>query len=49
MSVALTLFQLQQDSAVTGIAAEIASTLLIPEQFVLPELQLLGPPQPLRL
>lgn len=49
MSITLTLFELQQDSAVAGIAAEIASTLLIPEQLVLPELQLLGPSQPLRL
>lgn len=45
----LTLFDLQQYSAVTGVAAEVASALVIPEQHVLPELQLLGPLQPLRL
>lgn len=45
----LTLFQLQQHRAVAGIAAEVASTLAVPEQRVLAELQLLGPLQPLRL
>lgn len=45
----LTLFELQQYSAVTGVAAEVASALVIPKQHVLPELQLLGPLQPLRL
>lgn len=45
----LTLFELQQHSVVAGVAAEVASALVIPEQPVLPELQLLRPPQPLRL
>lgn len=45
----LTLFELQQHSVVAGVAAEVASALVIPEQPVLPELQLLCPPQPLRL
>lgn len=49
MHLSLTLFELQQYSAVTGIAAEVASTLVIQEQLVLPELQLLGPLQPLGL
>lgn len=45
----LTLFQLQQHSAVVGIAAEVASTLVIPEHHILPELQFLSPLQPLCL
>lgn len=45
----LTFFELQQHRAVTGVTAEVASALLIQEQLVLPELQLLGPLQPLRL
>lgn len=45
----LTLFELQQYSVVAGVGAEVASALLIQEQLVLPELQLLGPLQPLRL
>lgn len=45
----LTLFELQQHGVVTGVAAEVAAALVIPEQLVLPELQLLGPAQPLRL
>lgn len=47
MAPSLTLLQLQQYCAVTGITAEVASTLIIPEQRVLPELQLLSPLQPL--
>lgn len=49
MHSSLTLFQLQQYSAITGITAEVTSTVVIPEQRILPELQLLSPPQPLRL
>lgn len=45
----LTLFELQEHGAVTGIAAEVTAALLIPEQHVLPELKLLCPPQPLHL
>lgn len=49
MCASLTLFELQQHSVVTGITTEVASTLFVQEQLVLPELQLLGPLQPLRL
>lgn len=49
MHPSLTLFELQQHRGVTGIAAEVASALVVPEQRVLPQLQLLGPLQPLRL
>lgn len=45
----LTLFELQEDRGVSGVAAEVAATLLIPEQHILPELELLRPLQPLRL
>lgn len=45
----LTLFELQEHGAVTGVTAEVTAALLIPEQHVLPELKLLCPPQPLRL
>lgn len=45
----LTLLQLQQDSAVVGIATEVASALVVPEHHILPQLQLLGPLHPLRL
>lgn len=43
---ALTLFESQQDGGVVGVAAEVASALAVPEELVLPELQLLGPAQP---
>lgn len=49
MHPSLTLFQLQQYCAVSGITAEVASALIIPEQHVLPQLQLLSPLQPLCL
>lgn len=45
----LTLFQLQQYCAFSGITAEVASALIIPEQHILPQLQLLSPLQPLCL
>lgn len=45
----LTLFELQEDRGVSGVTAEVAATLLIPEQHILPELELLRPLQPLRL
>lgn len=38
MCPSLTLFELQQHSVVTGVAAEVASALVIQEQLVLPEL-----------
>lgn len=48
-SLSLTLFQLQQHCAVTGVAAEVTPALMVPEQLVLMELQLLGPLEPGRL